>query len=189
MGKLDDMRRRRRGRGGIDRSRGAPDRRPIGRPGRSLVSPVGGVSKVKNAALIPLDRIAVDPDQPRDEFEPEALARLAESLKARGQLQPIRVRWDEGSSAYVIVCGERRWRAAGMAGLSGLECIVMDAPVGTDELLALQLVENLMREDLKPIEQAKAFRSLMDQHGWSTHRVAGELGVSQNHVVTGVANS
>jgi ParB family chromosome partitioning protein len=60
----------------------------------------------------------------------------------------------------------------------------MEGPVAADELLALQLVENLMREDLKPIEQAKAFRALMDSHGWSTHRVAVELAVSQNQVVT-----
>jgi ParB family chromosome partitioning protein len=185
MGKLDEMRRT----GGAAAAEsvgvGVP---PIGGISGAVAVPQSprwaGVSKVKNAAVIPLDKIAVDPDQPREEFDPGSLGRLAESLKSRGQLQPIRVRWEEGRGVYVIVCGERRWRAAGMAGLDGLECIVMDAPVAPDELLALQLVENLMREDLKPIEQAKAFRSLMDRHGWSTHRVAGELAVSQNHVVT-----
>ena len=185
MGKLDEMRRA----GGAAAAEsigvGVPPIGGLSGATIGLSSPRwDGVSKVKNAALIPHDKINVDPDQPREEFDEEGLDRLAESLKLRGQLQPIRVRWDEGRRCYVIVCGERRWRAAGRAGLKGLECIVMDGPVGAEELLALQLVENLMREDLKPIEQAKAFRSLMDQHGWSTHRVAGELSVSQNHVVT-----
>lgn len=185
MGKLDDMRRA----GGAAAAEsigvGVP---AIGGLSGAVSGPTSarwdGVSKVKTAALIPLEKIGVDPGQPREEFDDDALDRLAESLRARGQLQPVRVRWDEGRGGYVIVCGERRWRAASRAGLAGLECIVMDGPATADELLALQLVENLMREDLKPIEQAKAFRALMDQHGWSTHRVARELGVSQNHVVT-----
>src|SRR4051812_24533269 len=70
-----------------------------------------GVARTKNAAEIPLEKIDRDPQQPREDFEPGALARLAESIRARGQLQPIRVRWDEQRSLYVIVCGERRWRA------------------------------------------------------------------------------
>ena len=71
-----------------------------------------GVVRSKNAAEIPLDKIAPDPDQPREEFDEASLARLAESLEPAGQLQPIRVRWDEAQSRYLIVCGERRWRAA-----------------------------------------------------------------------------
>ena len=71
-----------------------------------------GVSKEKAAARIAIDRLVGDPDQPRDEFDEEALDRLADSLKTRGQLQPIRVRWDEGRGVYVILVGERRWRAA-----------------------------------------------------------------------------
>ena len=185
MSKLDEMRRSGGAAAAESIGRGVP---AIGGLSGAVSGPSSarwdGVSKVKNAALIPLDKITVDPDQPREEFEPGALGRLADSLKARGQLQPIRVRWEEGRGGYVIVCGERRWRAAGLAGLNALECIVMEGPLAPDELLALQLVENLMREDLKPIEQAKAFRSLMDAYGWSTHRVAVELAVSQNQVVT-----
>lgn len=185
MGKLDDMRRF----GGA----AAAESIGVGVPSIGGLSPAttgtpsprwDGVNKVKNAALIPLEKIGVDPGQPREEFDDDSLGRLAESLKNRGQLQPIRVRWDEGRGLYVVVCGERRWRAAGRAGLKGLECIVMDGPVGADELLALQLVENCIREDLRPIEQARAFRTLMDLNDWSTHRVASELAVSQNQVVT-----
>ena len=87
-----------------------------------------GVARSKNAAEIPVDRIGPDPDQPREEFDAEALGRLAESLKTRGQLQPIRVRWDEEQGAYVIVCGERRWRAAELAGLPTMSCVIVDGP-------------------------------------------------------------
>ena len=76
-----------------------------------------GAARIKDALSIDLARLAPDPDQPRKEFEPEALADLAASLKARGQLQPIRVRWDEPSARWVIIAGERRYRAALLAGL------------------------------------------------------------------------
>jgi ParB family chromosome partitioning protein len=142
-----------------------------------------GIARSKNAAEIPLDKIDRDPDQPREEFEPESLARLTESIRVRGQLQPIRVRWDEEQSLYIIVCGERRWRAARMAGATTLSCVIMDGPISPAELLSLQLVENLVREDLKPIEQARAFRAAMDLNGWSTHDVARELAVDQSSVV------
>ncbi len=142
-----------------------------------------GVSRAKAAAEIPVDRIAADPDQPREEFAEEGLRRLAESMKARGQLQPIRVRWNEEQGRYVVLIGERRWRAAQMAGLATLSCIIVDEPMDPAEVLAVQLVENALREDLRPIEQAKAYRRLMDRHGWSTHRLAAELGVDQSGVV------
>src|SRR4051812_5207719 len=138
-----------------------------------------GVARSKHAVEIPVDRIQADPDQPREEFDEEALDRLAESLRSKGQLQPIRVRWDEGRGAYVIVMGERRWRAAIKAGLATLSCVVHQGPVDPGELLALQLVENAVREDLKPIEQAKAYRKLQELYGWSGNRLAKELAVPQ----------
>jgi ParB family chromosome partitioning protein len=137
----------------------------------------------KDVALIELDRIVRDPAQPREEFDPESLERLAESLKARGQLQPIRVRWDEGQGAYVIVCGERRWRAARLAGMASVSCVLVDGPLDASQLLAIQLVENALRDDLRPIEQARAYRQLMDRNGWSTRQVARELSVAQPQVV------
>lgn len=141
-----------------------------------------GVAKSKSAVEIPLDKIARDPTQPREEFDPEPLDRLADSLMSRGLLQPIRVRWDEDASKYLIVAGERRWRAARMAGLATLTAIVDDELTDPGERLAAQLVENCLREDLKPIEQAKAYRRLMDLHGWSGIRLAGELALSQGTV-------
>lgn len=146
-----------------------------------------GVAKAKDTAEIPTERIAPDPDQPREEFDEDGLARLAESLKARGQLQPIRVRWDEGRKAYVILCGERRWRAATQAGLRTMTCVIQEGPIAPGEMLALQLVENLIREDLRPIEQAKAFRSLMELNGWSARQVARELAIDHTGVTRALA--
>jgi ParB family chromosome partitioning protein len=152
-------------------------------PAPAVPDRLRGVARSKDAAEIPIDKIDRDPGQPREEFEPEALARLAESIRVRGQLQPIRVRWDESRSTYVIVCGERRWRAARMAGATTMSCVIMDGPISPAELLSLQLVENMVREDLRPVEQAKAFRAVMDLNGWSTHDIARELAVDQSSVV------
>ena len=142
-----------------------------------------GVVRTKAAAEIPIDRITRDPDQPREDFDEEGLGRLASSLKARGQLQPIRVRWDEGRGLYVIVCGERRWRAAALGGLTTMSCVIMDGPISAGELLMIQVVENALREDLRPIERARAYRALMDLNGWSTRQAAAELAIDQTSVV------
>jgi ParB family transcriptional regulator, chromosome partitioning protein len=146
-----------------------------------------GTTRSSNASEIEVDRIVADPDQPREEFEPGALARLAESLRTKGQLQPIRVWWNEGQGAYVIIMGERRWRAAMLAGISSLSCVVVDKPATPSELLSLQVIENCLREDLSELEQARAFRTLMDSNGWSTHQLAKELGIAQPNVVRAVS--
>ena len=111
---------------------------------------------------IPLDKLDRDPDQPREEFDEESLARLAASMQAKGQLQPIRVRWDEGRGVFLIICGERRWKAARMAGMATMTAIVQEGTLDPGELLAVQLIENCLREDLRPVEQARAFRRLME---------------------------
>jgi ParB family transcriptional regulator, chromosome partitioning protein len=149
---------------------------------RRVPARLQGVAKSKNTIDIPVEKIEADPDQPREEFEPEALGRLADSLKAKGQLQPIRVRWDEGREAYVIIMGERRWRAAVMAGLPVMTCVVHEGALDPGEQLAIQLVENALREDLRPVEQAKAYRRLMETHGWSGNRLAKELAIDQASV-------
>ena len=86
-----------------------------------------------------------------------------------------------------MICGERRWRAARLAGLPTLSCVIADEPTDAGELLALQLIENALREDLQPIEQARAFRSLMDQRHWSTRDLARELALTQSTVVKALA--
>jgi ParB family chromosome partitioning protein len=188
MSKLDEMRRM--AAGNVDDSMGV--NRPVvhgAQPGTGPSAPARwqGVSKSKDAADIPVSKIGPDPDQPREEFDAEALRRLADSLKARGQIQPIGVRWVEERGQYVIICGERRWRAAALAGLPTLSCTVHDRPIGPGELLAMQLVENLLREDLKPIEQARAYRALMESNGWTVSRVARELAVDHSNVSRALA--
>jgi ParB family chromosome partitioning protein len=146
-----------------------------------------GLSKERAAARIAIDRIVRDEDQPRTEFDAEELARLSESLKTRGQLQPIRVRWDEGRGAYVLILGERRWRAARMAGLAELSCIVHEAPLDPNDRLAIQLIENCLRSDLQPIEQARAYRRLMEVQGWSARQLAAELAINPATVTRALA--
>jgi ParB family transcriptional regulator, chromosome partitioning protein len=141
-----------------------------------------GVSRTKNAVDIPTSKVDRDPEQPREVFDDESLARLAESLKIRGQLQSIRVRWDEGRGVYVIIAGERRWRAAKMAGLAIISAVIVEGEIDAPELLALQLVENCLREDLRPIEQARAYRTLIEQHGWSIRHLAAELALDHTAV-------
>ena len=117
--------------------------------------------------MIPLDLIEPDPGQPRKEFDSESLAKLADSLRKRGQIQPVMVCWSDSQAAYVILTGERRWRAARQAGMEKLACIVRDQPMSEGELRAVQLIENCLREDLKPLEQAHAYRDLMASNEWS----------------------
>ena len=157
-----------------------------GRPS-SIARQSEGRRRLDAACVIRVDRIVADPNQPRTEFEPESLARLAESLKARGQLQPIRVRWDDEVDRYVVVVGERRWRAAQLAGLETLACVVVSAGASADDTLEDQLVENALREDLRPIEQARAFKALMASRGLSQRQLADRLQVGQGTVSRALA--
>jgi ParB family chromosome partitioning protein len=154
---------------------------------RRMPARLEGVARDKEAARIAIDRIVRDPGQPREEFDEESLRRLADSLRQRGQLQPIRVRWDDEQGKYVILIGERRWRAAQMAGLSSLSCIIVEGELSDVERLSIQLVENALREDLRPIEQAKAYQTLMESHGWSGNQLAKELHIAQASVAKALA--
>lgn len=163
--------------GNFDRTTSAPAVGP-----RAASPKMVGVTRSRDVSEIELDRIVPDPDQPRKEFDPDALERLAESLKTRGQLQPIQVRWSDDAGRYVVLLGERRWRAAQMAGMTKIQCVVRETVLGDDERLSIQLIENALREDLSPVEQARAFRILMDRQGWTGERLADELTVSKSQV-------
>lgn len=139
-----------------------------------------GTVRARNVLDIPVAKIVRDPDQPRTEFDEDELARLAGSLKYHGQLQPIRVRWDEARGKYVVIAGERRWRAAQVAGLSTLTASV-DEP-DPDRILELQLVENALRLDLQPLEKAIAYRKLMDARGWTQSELADRLNIHKGSV-------
>jgi ParB family chromosome partitioning protein len=157
-------------------------------PGRSAVERQSeGRKRHDSAAVIRVDRIVRDPNQPRTEFDPDALDRLAQSLRERGQLQPVRVRWDDAASRYVIVLGERRWRAAQLAGLETLACVVVTGEPSPDDLLEDQLIENCLREDLKPIEQARAFKSLLATRNLSQRQLAERLQIGQATIARALA--
>ena len=108
--------------------------------------------------------------------------RLAASLLKHGQLMPIRVRWNGPIGRWVVISGERRYRAAIRAGLKTVACVFADNGLSPSEILQEQIIENLLREDLKPIEQARAYRQLMDLHGWTAKELSGELQVSQGAI-------
>ncbi len=116
-----------------------------------------GATDEKQIVKIPLEHIAPDPNQPRREFDQEALQELAESIRQNGQMQPISVRTNpEGAPPYLIRFGERRWRACGLAGEATIDAIVSDA----GSVPVQQLVENLQREDLGALEIANAIKAL-----------------------------
>lgn len=146
-----------------------------------------GVTRFREACRIVVERIMADPSQPRAEFPDEEMLRLAESLGSRGQLQPIRVRWSGDHGKYVILAGERRWRAAGIAGIATMECVVENRDLTPEEVLQDQVVENCLREDLKPIEQARAFRRLMMAKGWTLRQIGQELHLAHATVVKALA--
>src|SRR5262249_26351369 len=118
------------------------------------------------------------PEQPRKEFDEEDLDRLAASLKARGQLQPIRVRWDEAASQWVVVAGERRFRAAIRAGLASLLCVEARADQSAEDRLGDELPENCIRGALKPSERAQAFKAFPERKGWSSRDLPEPLHAS-----------
>jgi len=160
---------------------------PGSSPGPGVPSKHDGVKPLREARSIRLENLARDPNQPRQVFDAESIDRLAKSLLARGQLQPIRVRWDQGQGKYLILAGERRWRAAMLAGMESLHAVVVERELSASEILQEQLVENCLREDLQPIEQAQAFRALMDANGWSARKVADELNLANSTVVKALA--
>jgi ParB family transcriptional regulator, chromosome partitioning protein len=146
-----------------------------------------GVTRPKDALTIAVEKLVPDPCQPRKDFADEELAMLAKSLAERGQLQPIRVRWGEAEGSWIIVSGERRWRAARIAGLGTLTAIEAKGTPTADDLLEDQIVENAVRTDLKPIEQANAFKALMDRRGYSGRQLADILHISHMSVQRALA--
>lgn len=127
---------------------------------------------------IPIERIIPNPQQPRRHFDPQALGELAQSIRQHGVLQPLSVQ--RTAAGYVLVAGERRLRAAGLAGLSHVPCILVRASDQDSALLAL--VENLQRCDLHYLEEAAAISQLITAYGLSQEEAARRLGRSQSAV-------
>lgn len=126
---------------------------------------------------LPPSAISPNPRQPRRHFDDDALAGLSASIRQLGLLQPVVVRRSGGAGAYELVLGERRWRAAQKAGLTAIPAIVID----TDETGSLQraLVENVQRQDLNPIEEAAAYRQLVEEAGLTHEELAQRMGISR----------
>lgn len=129
----------------------------------------------KTVQTISISLIDPNKDQPRKKFDEEALNELASSIKVHGVLQPILV--VERNGRYLIVAGERRWRASKLAGLKEIPCLV--AEFTNNQIKEISIIENLQRKDLTPIEEAKAIKSLIDEFGWTQDVVAERLGKSR----------
>lgn len=130
--------------------------------------------------LLPTDKIAPNPGQPRRYFDSDALLSLSDSIKRYGVLQPISVTFDRASGTYVLVAGERRLRAAKLLGLETIPAVIIGADAQMSEELAL--IENIQREELGMFEEARAIASLISKHGMTQEEAAGKLSVSQSYV-------
>ena len=162
-----------------------------GRRPMSLADVVGtsrsGSSVVRNVSRIDIVQVIPDPEQPRTQFDEESLQRLAASIRSKGQLSPIRVRWSDDLGKWAIISGERRWRACQLAGLTTIDCCIHEGELGSSLILEEQLIENLLREDLNPIEEARAFKTLIELNGWTGKQLATALAIPTSKVTRTMA--
>lgn len=155
-------------------------RQPLGRGLSALL----GDEKPKETSVqeLGIDQIEPNSEQPRTRFVDTTLDELAESIKSNGIVQPIVVR--KNGVGYQIVAGERRWRAAQRAGLRNVPVVVRD--VADEKLLELALIENIQRQELNPVEEARAFRKLIDSIGLTQEEVASRIGKSRTMITTSI---
>ena len=162
------------------------DRRGLGRGLSALMADVNldaptAVSESRRGDLfLPVEKIVPNPDQPRRDFHPDALKDLADSLRQKGVIQPLIVRRKPDQDLYEIVAGERRWRAAQIAQLHELPVIVRD--FSDSEVLEIAIIENIQRAELNSIEEALAYRQLMDRFGHTQEKIAEALSRSRSHI-------
>lgn len=157
-------------------------KRHSGLGGRGLSALIQGKEKADNQInewrvdKLPIEHIRPGRYQPRQHFEQQALQELADSIKAQGLVQPIIVHWVDKES-YEIIAGERRWRASQLAGLTSIPAIVRE--VDAQQTLAMALIENIQRENLNPLEEAKAYQALMTHFNLTQQEVAEAVGRSR----------
>ena len=135
--------------------------------------------EVKSSLFLPISQVESCAAQPRKQFDPDALADLADSIRQHGIIQPLTVRKLQ-SGYYQIIAGERRWRAARMAGLDQVPAIVIEAD--DRKAMELAMIENLQREDLNPMEEAEGYRQLMEQYNLTQEETAQRVGKSRSAV-------
>jgi ParB family chromosome partitioning protein len=145
----------------------------------ALIPDSDQASSAEGVRTLPLSKLRPNPDQPRRSFSQDSLAELASSIRTHGLIQPILVEESEGGS-FLIVAGERRFRAATIAGFAEVPVIVRSFT--PEKRLEIALIENVQREDLNPVEEAEAYRSLMAMGGRSQEEVADVVGKSRSAV-------
>ena len=126
--------------------------------------------------MLPLHKVEPNPNQPRRDFDPEELQSLADSIATHGVVQPLTVRETE-SGYYQIIAGERRWRAARLAGLRDIPAVIIEAD--DRKVMELALIENLQRQDLNPVEEAFGYQTLMEEYGLTQEETANRVGKSR----------
>ena len=151
--------------------------------GRGLGALLGdfqeSVPEKSNFRSVPLHRIEPNPDQPRKDFDEEALQELSESISSHGLIQPLTVR-ETDPGYYQIIAGERRWRACRMAGLSEVPVVIMEAD--DCKVMELALIENLQRSDLNCVEEALGYQTLVEDFGLTQEECAAQVGKSRSAV-------
>ena len=158
------------------------------RLGRGLAALIGDDAAIEPVAMdtpgfktLSIDQIKANPNNPRRHFQDEEIESLARSLKDKGLLQPILVRPAKSSvGLYEIIAGERRWRAAQRAGLHQVPVIIRD--LDDRETLEIAIVENVQRSDLNALEEARAYRMLIDQYQYTQQQLADSIGKSRSHI-------
>lgn len=160
-------------------------RKGLGRGLSALLADVGPAEEAPRRApaesTIPIDRIRPNPGQPRRDFDERELEELASSIREKGVIQPLILRpHPVEPETWEIVAGERRWRAAQRAGIHALPAVIRT--LDDTEVLELAIIENIQRADLNPLEEAMAYRQLMDRFGHTQERLGEALGKSRSHI-------
>lgn len=136
-------------------------------------------SKSNSTNDIDINKLIANPNQPRKKFDETALQELANSIKVHGVIQPLVVN-DQKDGTYLIIAGERRYRASKIAGLTAIPCIIKD--YSEKQIKEISIIENLQREDLNPIESARAIKQLMDEYKMTQEAVSERIGVSRPNI-------
>lgn len=152
----------------------AKDAPPPVSPGEARELPEHRVAYLRTVEILP------NPRQPRHSFDAESLQELADSIKHHGVLQPVLVVYDKKEGCHVLLAGERRLRAAQLAGIEKIPAIVTKAT--DEEMLEIAIVENVQRDDLNAVEEARAYRSLIEQFAWTQEQIAQRVGKKRTTV-------
>ena len=154
------------------------NRKALGRGLGALLSSDRTIDLGAEPSEVDLDSIVAGPMQPRTHFDEASLESLAESIRSHGVVQPLLVR--RRDSGFELIAGERRWRAAKLAGLTRVPVVVKDVP--DDSLLEIALIENIQREDLNPIEEAQAYKKLIETVGLTQEALAARVGRDRSYI-------